>query len=72
MLASPRWQEISLERANRNSSSSSQYWIALDVLTIVVSGALATFYKFRTTPIAGGRGFWHGTMIPFCWGMPWH
>jgi len=53
-----------LERASRNSSSSSKYWIALDVLTIVVSAAIAAIYKFHTSPLTEVNGFWHGTLIP--------
>ena len=64
MLTSPRWQETLVERANRNSSTKGGYWIAVDVMTIVASAALATYYKFRTSPLAEVKGFWHGTLIP--------
>jgi hypothetical protein len=64
MLASPRWQETSVERSNLDSSNRGSYWVALDVVTILVSAALATFYKFRTSPLTDVKGFWHGTLIP--------
>jgi hypothetical protein len=37
--------------------------MALDTATIFVSAALATLYEFRTNPIVGARGFWHGTLF---------
>lgn len=35
----------------------------LDALTIVAAAAVATLREFRTGPVAGARGFWHGTLI---------
>ncbi len=39
------------------------FWIVLDVLTILGAVALATVYRFHTTPIAGARGVLRGTLI---------
>jgi exopolysaccharide biosynthesis polyprenyl glycosylphosphotransferase len=35
----------------------------VDGVTVVVSAVLATLYEFHTGPVAGARGFWHGTLI---------
>jgi exopolysaccharide biosynthesis polyprenyl glycosylphosphotransferase len=34
-----------------------------DALTILGAAILATLYEFHTGPMAGARGFWHGTLI---------
>jgi exopolysaccharide biosynthesis polyprenyl glycosylphosphotransferase len=47
----------------RPSSSKGRFWIVLDVITIVGAAALATIYKFHTSPVAEVKGFWHGTLI---------
>jgi exopolysaccharide biosynthesis polyprenyl glycosylphosphotransferase len=35
----------------------------LDAVTIVVSAMLATIYRMHTSPLAGARGLWNGTLI---------
>jgi len=47
----------------RISSTKGRFWVILDVITVVVSAALAVVYKFHTTPVAEVKGFWHGTLI---------
>ena len=37
--------------------------MVLDGLTIFGASVLATLYKLRTGPVAGAKGFWHGTLI---------
>jgi hypothetical protein len=37
--------------------------MALDTATIFACAVLATLYEFRTNPIVGARGFWHGTLF---------
>jgi exopolysaccharide biosynthesis polyprenyl glycosylphosphotransferase len=37
--------------------------MAVDALTVLGAAAAATLYKFHTTPVAGARNFWHGTLI---------
>jgi exopolysaccharide biosynthesis polyprenyl glycosylphosphotransferase len=37
--------------------------MVLDGITVLGSAVLATLYQFRTGPLAGARGFWHGTLI---------
>jgi exopolysaccharide biosynthesis polyprenyl glycosylphosphotransferase len=51
------------ERVERRWSSKGRFWVVLDVVTVVVSAALATIYKFHTSPVDGARGFLHGTLI---------
>ncbi len=38
-------------------------WMALDALTILAAAFVSTLYKFRTTPMAGARGFVHGSLF---------
>jgi len=47
----------------RISSTKGRLWIVLDVITVVLSAALAVVYKFHTTPVDEVKGFWHGTLI---------
>jgi exopolysaccharide biosynthesis polyprenyl glycosylphosphotransferase len=37
--------------------------MVLDVMTILASAIFATLYEKHTGPMAGARGFWHGTLI---------
>jgi exopolysaccharide biosynthesis polyprenyl glycosylphosphotransferase len=37
--------------------------MALDAMTILASVVLATVYRMHTSPWAGAREFWHGTLI---------
>jgi exopolysaccharide biosynthesis polyprenyl glycosylphosphotransferase len=57
------WQEWPAERRVRRGSSRGRFWIVADVISVVGSAALATIYKFHTSPLVGARGFWHGTLI---------
>lgn len=38
-------------------------WMVLDAITILGASSLATIFRFHTGPLAGARGFWHGTLI---------
>ncbi len=38
-------------------------WMVLDAITILGASILATLYERHTGPLAGMRGFWHGTLI---------
>ena len=38
-------------------------WMTLDAVTVLGSAVLATLFEFHATPVAGARGFWHGTLI---------
>jgi exopolysaccharide biosynthesis polyprenyl glycosylphosphotransferase len=37
--------------------------MVLDGITILGAAVLATLYEFHTGPVAGAKGFWHGTLI---------
>jgi exopolysaccharide biosynthesis polyprenyl glycosylphosphotransferase len=37
--------------------------MVLDTITILGAAVLATLYEMHTGPVAGARGFWHGTLI---------
>src|SRR5580698_654956 len=75
MAASEFWQRISASyglpiadtgSGNRRAGRSSikgRFWMILDVATIVVAASLAIVYKFHTSPVAGAKGFWRGTLI---------
>ena len=56
-------QESASENASSTLSSKGGYWIILDIVTVVVSAAIAIVYKFHTSPVAEVKGFWHGTLI---------
>ena len=40
-----------------------RFWMILDVVTILAAASFAIVYKFHTSPVAGAKGFWHGTLI---------
>ena len=61
--SAPEWADASHSGASRSSRGTVRFWMALDTATIFVSAALATLYEFRTNPIVGARGFWHGTLF---------
>ena len=46
-----------------DSLGKARFWMALDAMTILVSVALATIYRMHTSPLAGARELWHGTLI---------
>jgi exopolysaccharide biosynthesis polyprenyl glycosylphosphotransferase len=62
--AAPRWQEDSTAKSGRGLIERGGFWIILDLLTIVLSAAAATIYKFRASPLVEVKGFWRGTLIP--------
>ena len=57
------WQANASEKAQSTLSSKGGYWIILDILTVVISAAIAIVYKFNTSPVAEVKGFWQGTLI---------
>ncbi|MGA2539499.1 MAG: sugar transferase, partial [Terracidiphilus sp.] len=60
----PRRHDPLMVGDGRRRSKHPGVWMALDGMTIVVSAAFAALYKFRTSPMAEVKGFWHGTLIP--------
>jgi exopolysaccharide biosynthesis polyprenyl glycosylphosphotransferase len=76
MASSDFWQKLSAtislpsERegsltANpgRASRGAVALWMVVDAVTILGASILATLYERHTGPLAGMRGFWHGTLI---------
>ncbi len=53
----------SADQYARAASARERFWIALDLLTILGAAILATLFKAQTGPVAGMKGFWHGTLI---------
>ena len=47
----------------RGSWGTSKVWMVLDGITILGAAVLATLYELHTGPLAGAKGFWHGTLI---------
>jgi exopolysaccharide biosynthesis polyprenyl glycosylphosphotransferase len=76
MAASEFWQQVSSssglplddtgsgnKRTQRYSSVKGRFWMILDVVTIIGAATFATVYKFHTSPVAGAKDVWHGTLI---------
>jgi exopolysaccharide biosynthesis polyprenyl glycosylphosphotransferase len=61
--SSQAWAEGRVEGAARDSRGKVHFWMALDAMTILASVVLATVYRMHTSPWAGAREFWHGTLI---------
>jgi hypothetical protein len=61
--SAPEWADGSQSATSRNSRGTVKLWMVLDALTILGSAVLATLYEFRTGPVVGARGFWHGTLF---------
>jgi exopolysaccharide biosynthesis polyprenyl glycosylphosphotransferase len=61
--SSPELAAGSAANSTRNARGMARLWMILDVITILVSAALATLYEFQTGPLAGAKGFWRGTLI---------
>ncbi|MGA2887866.1 MAG: sugar transferase [Terracidiphilus sp.] len=38
-------------------------WMVLDGITVLISAILVTLYERHTGPVAGVKGFWHGTLF---------
>ena len=61
--SSPEWADASARDAARAPQGKVRLWMALDVLTILVSVMVATVYRMHTSPLMDARKFWHGTLI---------
>jgi exopolysaccharide biosynthesis polyprenyl glycosylphosphotransferase len=51
------------DRYARDASARERFWITLDLITIFGAALLATLFRAQAGPVAGVRGFWHGTLI---------
>ncbi len=61
--SSPEWTEGTAGKSSRSSQGAQKFWMFLDAITVLAAAALATLYEFHTGPVAGAKGFWHGTLI---------
>jgi len=60
---SPDWEPGLALDAARGSRGTVKLWMVLDAITILGAAILATLREQHTGPVAGARGFWHGTLI---------
>jgi len=61
--AAPEWAGGSAGGPTRSSRGTAKLWMVLDAVSILGAAVLATLYEFHTGPVAGAKGFWHGTLI---------
>lgn len=61
--SSQEWAGGPAGEAVRSPRGTAGLWMALDALTILGSATLATLYQRHTGPVAGVKGFWHGTLF---------
>src|SRR6266568_4720755 len=50
--------------STRKTRSVSKLWMLLDAITVLGAAVIATLAEANTSPIAGVKGFWRGTLIP--------
>jgi exopolysaccharide biosynthesis polyprenyl glycosylphosphotransferase len=60
---SQEWEEGPVSGHSRSARGAVLLWMLLDVTSILAAAMLATVYEFHTGPVAGAKGFWHGTLI---------
>lgn len=63
MASSPEWEPGLAGDSARGSRGAVKFWMVLDAATILSAAILATLLERHTGPVAGVRGFWHGTLI---------
>lgn len=49
---------------HRDPGNSATFWMAMDLISILLSAFMATVINLRTTPITSARLFVHGTLFP--------
>lgn len=57
------WNEAAAAGNQRTARGSVGMWMALDALTVLGAALVAAIIELHTSPVAGMRGFWHGTLI---------
>jgi exopolysaccharide biosynthesis polyprenyl glycosylphosphotransferase len=60
--SSHEWGEDADEQV-RKLRGTARVWMILDVVTILGAAVFATLLELDKAPLAGIRGFWHGTLI---------
>jgi exopolysaccharide biosynthesis polyprenyl glycosylphosphotransferase len=63
MASSAEWEGSVAGGSARGSRGKVKLWMMLDIITVLCSATLATLHEFHTGPLAGARGFWHGTLV---------
>jgi exopolysaccharide biosynthesis polyprenyl glycosylphosphotransferase len=76
MASSDFWQRLSASVAStadweaglsgntaRGTRGTIKLWMVLDILTVIGAATLATMYELHTGPVAGAKGFVHGTLF---------
>jgi exopolysaccharide biosynthesis polyprenyl glycosylphosphotransferase len=61
--SSQEWAEGPASGTQRATRGTVKLWMVLDGVTILASAVLATLFEYHTGPLAGAKGFWHGTLI---------
>ncbi|MGA7343824.1 MAG: sugar transferase [Terracidiphilus sp.] len=61
--SSAEWEGNLAGNSTRGSRGALKLWMVLDALTVLAAAILATLYERHTGPMAGARGFWHGTLF---------
>ena len=62
VISAPEWAETAV-KSTRSARGTVKLWMVVDGITVLGAAVLATLYEFHTGPVAGARGFWHGTLI---------
>jgi exopolysaccharide biosynthesis polyprenyl glycosylphosphotransferase len=57
------WNEGGTASHQRTARGSAGMWMILDAFTVFGAALVAATIELHTGPIAGARGFWHGTLI---------
>ena len=57
------WNEGGTTNHHRTARGSAGMWMILDALTVFGAALVAAMLELHTSPIAGMRGFWRGTLI---------
>jgi exopolysaccharide biosynthesis polyprenyl glycosylphosphotransferase len=63
LTSSAEWDAGAAGGAARGERGTSILWMVVDAMTVLGAAMATTLYKFHTSPVAGARGFWHGTLI---------
>jgi exopolysaccharide biosynthesis polyprenyl glycosylphosphotransferase len=61
--SSTEWVGSAQVSSGRSARGAPKLWMILDGVTVFGSAVLGTLYALHTGPLAGARGFWHGTLI---------
>jgi exopolysaccharide biosynthesis polyprenyl glycosylphosphotransferase len=57
------WSDTGTISRQRTARGSIGMWMLLDVFTVFGASLVAAIINLHTSPVAGVRGFWHGTLI---------